>query len=157
MCVMCGMCARTSMHTRRAGDVQLSDTRAPATLPWCPLAGLWTLTRPQDMDLHGGGQAPGGREDGAAVLGALLDSVTQPAERVGPAPRQRECLHGDARFRLASALLPDDAHACRAWGHRDHLHPHPPDSVHGATRSQDLRRGQDLEEAQGQRMACREP
>lgn len=80
----------------------------------------------QDSDLHSGGLVACGGEDGAAVLGALSDGVSQPAEHMGPAIRQRVGLRGDTRLQFTAILLPDEVNVRRTWGHRDHLHPASP-------------------------------
>lgn len=75
------------------------------------------LTASQHGDAHLGAPPARGRPRGAAVLGALSDGVPQPAERVGPAVRQRVRLPGDTRVQLSAVPLPDQVHVRRTWGH----------------------------------------
>lgn len=88
-------------------------------------------------DVHPGGLAPRRGQRRAAVLGALPDGVSQPAEHEGPAVGQRVGLRGDARLQRAPILLPEEVDVRGTWGHTDHLQPRDPHlGPRGATLAQ---------------------
>ena len=118
-----GRLAAHGPHAR--GPSLLLAARAPARPPseLGARQGRGPLTVSHDGHPHFGGPVARGGQDGAAVLGAFSDGVSQPAEHVGPAVGQRVGLRGDAHLQFSAVLLPDKVDVCGPWGHTDQLYP----------------------------------